>query len=72
MYLKTDIMKQLKILFSMVAICLLVACTSNSEDRPSGPASLTVKLMDAPGDFEHVYVVQNTKKKCRKESHFII
>ena len=49
-------MKQLKILFSMVAICLLVACTSNSEDRPSGPASLTVKLMDAPGDFEHVYV----------------
>lgn len=40
----------------MVCLALFLGCNSNSEENPTGPANITIKLMDAPGDFEHVYV----------------
>ena len=51
-------MKQLRLFFSITLFTLLlIGC---SEDRNSntlqGNSKITVKLMDAPGDFEHVYI----------------
>ena len=49
-------MKNLKAIILVTFIGLILGCNNNTEDSPAGPANLSVKLVDAPGDFDHVYV----------------
>ena len=51
-------MNQLRLLLSMVfVVLLLVNCSEETASNTiQGNSKISIKLMDAPGDFEHVYI----------------
>lgn len=49
------LLKKLKFILASLLVLVALSC-NNSNDSNSGPASISVKLVDAPGDYENVFI----------------
>ena len=51
-------LKNLKLIFIALLTITITACDSdsNTNSNPDGPASISVRLQDAPGDYDNVFV----------------
>lgn len=50
------ITKQIQLLFLSILTLGFMSCDDDDNSNIQGTSSISVKLMDAPGDYEHVYV----------------
>jgi hypothetical protein len=50
------ITKQIQLLFMSILTISLIGCNDDDNSNTQGTSTISVKLMDAPGDYEHVYV----------------
>lgn len=50
------VLNRIKLFFLTVIVITYFNCSNNNTSLPSSTSNITVKLMDEPGDYDHVYI----------------